>query len=91
MITDSISYDRASWKALSLLGDIFGYSPYSDQPIRRLNMKQEWVIVSRGISLISKSLPNISFSDGSATVITLRLMSAENDEIGNSSTLETLN
>jgi hypothetical protein len=49
------------------------------------------VIVSRGISLISKSLPNISFSDGSATVITLRLMSAENDLNGNSPSVETLN
>lgn len=91
MITDSISYDRASWKALSLLGDIFGYSPNSDQPIRRLNMKQEWVIVSPGIELVSKTLPNISISDGSATVMTLRIMNSKNDLNGNSPSVETLN
>ena len=78
-------------KHCHFLGDIFGYSPYSDQPIRRLNMKQEWVIVSRGVSLISKTLPNISISDGSATVMTLRIMNSENDLNGNSSTLEALN
>ena len=91
MITDSISYDRASWKALSLLGDIFGYSPNSDQPIRRLNMKQEWVIVSPGIELVSKTLPSISISDGSATVMTLRIINSENDLNGNSPSVETLN
>ena len=91
MITDSISYDRASWKALSLLGNIFGYSPNSDQPIRRLNMKQEWVIVSPGIELVSKTLPSISISDGSATVMTLRIMNSENDLNVNSPRVETLN
>ncbi|MEC7856879.1 MAG: hypothetical protein VYA96_03935, partial [Verrucomicrobiota bacterium] len=66
-------------------------SPNSDQPIRRLNMKQEWVIVSPGIELVSKTLPNISISDGSATVMTLRIMNSKNDLNGNSPSVETLN
>ena len=79
MITDSISYDRASWKALSLLGEIFGYSPSSNQPIRRLNLKQEWLIISPGMELVSSSLPEISYEDGAATVVALRVENEEKD------------
>ena len=79
MITDSISYDRASWKALSLLGEIFGYSPSSNQPIRRLNLKQEWLIISPGIQLVSSSLPDIWYEDGAATVVALRVQNEEKD------------
>ena len=79
MITDSISYDRASWKALSLLGEIFGYSPSSNQPIRRLNLKQEWLIISPGMELVSSSLPEISYEDGAATVVALRVVNEEKD------------
>ena len=79
IITDSISYDRASWKALSLLGEIFGYSPSSNQPIRRLNLKQEWLIISPGMELVSSSLPEISYEDGAATVVALRVENEEKD------------
>ena len=79
IITDSISYDRASWKALSLLGKIFGYSPSSNQPIRRLNLKQEWMILSPGMNLVSSSLPEISYEDGAATVVALRVVNEEKD------------
>ena len=79
IITDSISYDRASWKALSLLGEIFGYSPYSNQPIRKLNLKQEWMILSPGMNLVSSSLPEMSYKDGAATVIALRIGNKEKD------------
>ena len=79
IITDSISYDRASWKALSLLGEIFGYSPSSNQPIRRLNLKQEWLTISPGIELVSSSLPEISYEDGAATVVALRVVNEEKD------------
>ena len=79
IITDSISYDRASWKALSLLGEIFGYSPSSNQPIRRLNLKQEWLIISPGMELVSSSLPEISYEDGAATVVALRIVNEEKD------------
>ena len=79
IITDSISYDRASWKALSLLGEIFGYSPYSNQPIRKLNLKQEWMILSPGMNLVSSSLPDMSYKDGAATVIALRIGNKEKD------------
>ena len=79
IITDSISYDRASWKALSLLGEIFGYSPYSNQPIRKLNLKQEWMILSPGMNLVSSSLPKMSYKDGAAAVITLRIGNKEKD------------
>ena len=79
IITDSISYDRASWKALSLLGKIFGYSPSSNQPIRRLNLKQEWIILSPGMNLVSSSLPEISYEDGAATVVALRVVNKEKD------------
>ena len=79
IITDSISYDRASWKALSLLGEIFGYSPYSNQPIRKLNLKQEWMILSPGMNLVSSSLPEMSYKDGAAAVITLRIGNKEKD------------
>ena len=54
-------------------------------------MKQEWVIVSPGIELVSKTLPSISISDGSATVMTLRIINSENDLNGNSPSVETLN
>ena len=79
IITDSISYDRASWKALSLLGEIFGYSPSSNQPIRRLNLKQEWLTISPGMELVSSSLPEISYEDGAATVVALRVVNKEKD------------
>ena len=79
IITDSISYDRASWKALSLLGEIFGYSPSSNQPIRKLNLKQEWMILSPGMNLVSSSLPEMSYKDGAATVIALRIGNKEKD------------
>ena len=79
IITDSISYDRASWKALSLLGKIFGYSPSSNQPIRKLNLKQEWMILSPGMNLVSSSLPDMSYKDGAATVIALRIGNKEKD------------
>ena len=79
IITDSISYDRASWKALSLLGKIFGYSPSSNQPIRKLNLKQEWMILSPGMNLVSSSLPEMSYKDGAATVISLRIGNKEKD------------
>ena len=79
IITDSISYDRASWKALSLLGEIFGYSPYSNQPIRKLNLKQEWMILSPGMNLVSSSLPEMSYKDGAAAVIALRIGNKEKD------------
>ena len=79
IITDSISYDRASWKALSLLGEIFGYSPSSNQPIRKLNLKQEWMILSPGMNLVSSSLPEMSYKDGAATVISLRIGNKEKD------------
>ena len=79
IITDSISYDRASWKALSLLGKIFGYSPYSNQPIRKLNLKQEWMILSPGMNLVSSSLPEMSYKDGAAAVIALRIGNKEKD------------
>lgn len=79
IITDSISYDRASWKALSLLGKIFGYSPSSNQPIRKLNLKQEWMILSPGMNLVSSSLPEISYEDGAATVVALRVVNEEKD------------
>lgn len=79
IITDSISYDRASWKALSLLGKIFGYSPSSNQPIRRLNLKQEWLTISPGMELVSSSLPEISYEDGAATVVALRVVNKEKD------------
>ena len=79
IITDSISYDRASWKALSLLGKIFGYSPSSNQPIRKLNLKQEWMILSPGMNLVSSSLPEMSYKDGAATVIALRIGNKEKD------------
>ena len=79
IITDSISYDRASWKALSLLGKIFGYSPSSNQPIRRLNLKQEWLTISPGMELVSSSLPEISYEDGAATVVALRVVNEEKD------------
>ena len=79
IITDSISYDRASWKALSLLGKIFGYSPSSNQPIRKLNLKQEWMILSPGMNLVSSSLPEISYEDGAATVVALRFVNEEKD------------
>ena len=79
IITDSISYDRASWKALSLLGEIFGYSPYSNQPIRKLNLKQEWMILSPGMNLVSSSLPEMSYKDGAATVVALRVVNKEKD------------
>ena len=79
MITDSISYDRASWKALSLLGKIFGYSPSSNQPIRKLNLKQEWMILSPGMNLVSSSLPEMSYKDGAATVVALRVVNEEKD------------
>ena len=79
IITDSISYDRASWKALSLLGKIFGYSPSSNQPIRKLNLKQEWMILSPGMNLVSSSLPEMSYKDGAAAVIALRIGNKEKD------------
>ena len=79
IITDSISYDRASWKALSLLGEIFGYSPSSNQPIRKLNLKQEWMILSPGMNLVSSSLPEMSYKDGAAAVIALRIGNKEKD------------
>ncbi len=79
IITDSISYDRASWKALSLLGEIFGYSPYSNQPIRKLNLKQEWMILSPGMNLVSSSLPEMSYKDGAAAVIALSIGNKEKD------------
>ena len=71
--------DRASWKALSLLGEIFGYSPYSNQPIRKFNLKQEWMILSPGINLVSSSLPEMSYKDGAAAVIALRIGNKEKD------------
>ena len=79
IITDSISYDRASWKALSLLGEIFGYNPSSNQPIRKLNLMQEWLIVSPGMELVSSSLPEMSYEDGTATVVALRVLNEEKD------------
>ena len=79
IITDSISYDRASWMALSLLGEIFGYNPYSNQPPRKLNLKQEWMILSPGMNLVSSSLPEMSYKDGAATVIALRIGNKEKD------------
>ena len=79
IITDSISYDRASWKALSLLGEIFGYNPSSNQSIRKLNLMQEWLIVSPGMELVSRSLPEMSYEDGTATVVALRVLNEEKD------------
>lgn len=79
IITDSISYDRASWRALSLLGEIFGYSPSSNQPIRGLNLKQEWLTISPGMELVSSSLPEISYEDGAATVVALRVVNKDKD------------
>ena len=56
-----------------------GYSPSSNRPIRRLNLKQEWLIISPGMELVSSSLPEISYEDGAATVVALRVVNKEKD------------
>ncbi|MAW12083.1 MAG: hypothetical protein CMO54_09580 [Verrucomicrobiales bacterium] len=73
IITDSIFYDRASWKALSLLGEVKGYSPFAIQPMRELNLCHEWMVASPDIEIVSYKMAEISISEGSAAVLTISL------------------
>ena len=66
-------YDRASWKALSLLGEVKGYSPVAIQPMRELNLCHEWMVTSPDIDIVSSKMADISISEGRAAVLTIRL------------------
>lgn len=72
IITDSIFYDRASWKALSLLGEVKGYSSFAIQPMRELNLRHEWMVASPGIEIVSSEMAENSISEGRAAVLTIR-------------------
>ena len=74
LLTDSISIDRASWKALGLLGHVISYR-HSD-PLGsfswKLNKNREWIVVDRSIKIVDTSLPSISFGEGNGLVFSLK-------------------
>jgi|TARA_B110000116_G_scaffold270656_1_gene289272 hypothetical protein len=74
MLTDSISIDRASWRALGLLGDVISYK-HSD-PLGafswKLHKNREWIIVDPSIEIVETSLPDISLGEGNALVFSLK-------------------
>ena len=61
LLTDSISIDRSSWRALSLLGNVISYR-HSD-PLGvfswKLHKNREWIIVDPSIEIVDTSLSRI--------------------------------
>ena len=73
IITDSTFYDKASWKALALLGSVEGYSPFANQSMRNLILRHEWIVAGSGVEIVSSSMAGNSFSEGRAAVLNVRL------------------
>ena len=87
ILTDSISIDRASWRALSLLGNVISYR-HSD-PLGvfswKLHKNREWIIVDPSIEIVDTSLPGISLGEGNALVFSIKPGTAEKSNSENSS------